>query len=350
MASEISLLVFSGKLDQAILKRQHAKIAMQNWFTDLTGLSDDRLNTVRAGLAVDGDALVFRATGRRLRAGHLFTDRLADLPPPPTGPNRPKVSEVVADVTELHSNPENAGAVFQVASQFNLLEMAAPHVTPDDGIARYAWDLTQGPACAMACAAGTIWRNYLVPLAVQTGQTAARQMDMLSDLGTALGNDRGQLWRMQNGYALPHPGSLAKIALSIANSDHATLRSLIRVGEQRDTEVTLPGAGHLVTQVYCSALPIAYADEPDHHWDAFASLVLEAAYLATFAIAVRNARRTGNTRLFLTRLGGGAFGNPQRWITDAMALACTTYAAAGLDVRIVSYGGPDPANQPLLRG
>ena len=312
---------------------------MSYWFAQLTGLADDRPATVRAGIVVQGDRLLL-PNGRILIAGRLTTPALAELPPPPTGPDRLKLSEIVADVTELHRNPDHAGAVFQVASQFNLLEMAAPHVTPDDGIARYAWDLTQGPACAMACAAGTIWRNYLVPLARQTGQSAAHQMDMLSDLGTALGNDRGQLWRMQNGYALPHSGGLASIAQTIANADRTALRSLVRVGEQRDTQVTLQGAGHLVTQVYCSALPIAYADEPDDHWDAFASLVLEAAYLATFAIAVRNAERTGNNRLFLTRLGGGAFGNPAAWINDAIATALAAFAGADLDVRLVRYGRP----------
>ncbi len=52
--------------------------------------------------------------------------------------------------------------MFQVASQFNLLEMISPNVTPDDGIGIYENDPTQGPACAIACGAGTIYRNYLV--------------------------------------------------------------------------------------------------------------------------------------------------------------------------------------------
>ncbi|WP_423186374.1 hypothetical protein ACO1PK_14805 [Alishewanella sp. d11] len=52
---------------------------------------------------------------------------------------RPIVSleEFVADVLELHANPDNAGALFQVASQFNLLEMVSPNVTAEQGITRY---------------------------------------------------------------------------------------------------------------------------------------------------------------------------------------------------------------------
>lgn len=37
------------------------------------------------------------------------------------------------------------------------------------------------------------------------------------------------------------------------------LRGLLHVGVQSDTKVTQAGGGHCVTQVYCSAMPVAYA-------------------------------------------------------------------------------------------
>ena len=40
-------------------------------------------------------------------------------------PGRLKVSVVEGDVRQMHQLPENAGALFQVASQFNLLEMSS---------------------------------------------------------------------------------------------------------------------------------------------------------------------------------------------------------------------------------
>jgi hypothetical protein len=40
------------------------------------------------------------------------------------------VEEVVGDVQQLHQSPGCDGALFQVASQFNLLEMVGPGVTP----------------------------------------------------------------------------------------------------------------------------------------------------------------------------------------------------------------------------
>jgi hypothetical protein len=45
--------------------------------------------------------------------------------------------QIVDDVGLLHRDPNNAGAVFQVASQFNCLEMVTPSITPEDGITNY---------------------------------------------------------------------------------------------------------------------------------------------------------------------------------------------------------------------
>ena len=65
--------------------------------------------------------------------------------------------------------------------------------------------------------------------------------------------------------------------------------------------------------------------------------------------AWQNAERTGNRSVFLTMLGGGAFGNDTDWIIDAMSRALDIFAHADLDVQIVSYGSSEPALRPLLR-
>jgi hypothetical protein len=88
--------------------------------------------------------------------------------------------------------PEYAGALFQVASQFNLLEMVSPEVTPEQGVTRYQHDKTQGPACAIAAGAATIYRDYFVPVGDAVGQTSERQLDALADLGAAL--SRRSVW------------------------------------------------------------------------------------------------------------------------------------------------------------
>lgn len=251
------------------------------------------------------------------------------------------VREVVADVQELHKDEGNANSLFQVASQFNLLEMVSPSVTPERGVGIYENDRTQGPACAIAAGAGTIYRNYFANVDGAIGQSAANQIDCLSDIGMALGNSDGRLWQMRNGYALPSESGLIEIADRLrasTESDRDALRALLRIGIQWNTQVTLSECRHLVSQAYCSALPVAYSRHPASLWASFASLVLEASYEATFCAAIVNAQRTGNNRLFLTLLGGGAFGNETDWIVHGIKRSVELYGDHGVDVAIVSYG------------
>ena len=116
----------------------------------------------------------------------------------------------------------------------------------------------------------------------------------------------------------------------------------------RDVEVTDVAGEHrpLVSQAFCSALPVAYTGVPPAHWEAFASLVLQAAYEATMFAAVLNAQRDASNVVLLTRLGGGAFGNDDRWIDAAMRRALEMMLEFDLDVRLVSYGTP---SRPILQ-
>lgn len=311
-----------------------------DWFWELTGLRDDDPSTVAAKLSVDGPWIL--APDRPPRhAGWLEMPGLSDLRDKPRDRGAGiQLSEVVGDIRDLHADPANAGAVFQVASQFNLLEMIGPQVGPEEGIARYAEDLTQGPACAMSCGAGTVYRNYFVPLPGGVGQTTDRQIDCAADLHHQLG---GALWDMRNGYLLPRPGGLGRAAEVLGEGDIQDLQGHLRIGVQRDTEVTLPGAGHRVTQVYASACPVAYSGEPAAEWEPLARLILDAAYEATFAAAL-----DADGPLYLTRLGGGAFGNPQDWIAASIRRALDLFRASGLDVRLVSHRGPSGLMPALL--
>jgi hypothetical protein len=321
---------------------------MMLWFEKLTGFREESPEQVRASITLEGNKLKSLVNGKVLTWGELERPSLAELRErvlSVTGGQKGgqmSVREVVADVQELHSDKSNAGALFQVASQFNLLEMTGPDVTPEEGVGTYEYDHTQGPACAIAAGAGTIHRNYFAPVRGQTGQSSDNQIDCLADLGAALGNTDGRLWRMRNGYALPTESGLEEISQQILEAnggelDH--LRELLRIGVQWETEVTLRNVGHTVTQAYCSALPVAYAPSlPTHRWTEFARLVLEAAYEATICAAILNLVRTGNNKVFLTLLGGGAFGNQTDWIVAAVRRALELYRHAELNVAIVSHG------------
>jgi len=114
--------------------------------------------------------------------------------------------------------------------------------------------------------------------------------------------------------------------------------------------VTDEGAGHRVSQTYCSALPVSYNRiQRSAKWTRFATLVLEASYEATLLSAVLNMQEHGSPLVYLTRVGGGAFGNDGRWIAAAIKRALALGRDAGLDVRIVSYSNPDPLMLDLVR-
>src|SRR6266404_5713252 len=324
-----------------------------DWFERLTGFRETNYEETRRQLEVHGQKLRSRNNGRSYGIGELDFVSLRSLRAQAASGHtlgRLSFSNVTGDVRRLHRAPEYTGALFQVASQFNLLEMTSPEVTPNQGVTRYEHDRTQGPACAIAAGAATIYRNYFAPVGDGFGQTARRQLDGLADIGASLGHSMGvpvdRLWEMRNGYALCSRDGLTAITawLRGASADaRDELRSRLRIGVHRDVEVTDRERrdGQRVSQAFCSALPVAYSRVHAAEWQPFAELVLEAAYEATLFAAVLNMRRGASNIVLLTRLGGGAFGNDDTWIDYALQRALKIAEAFALDVRLVHYGAGD---------
>jgi hypothetical protein len=315
------------------------------WFEVLTGFRETSPSHVRENITVDGDTMTSLVKRKAFTCGRLETPSLGELRNR-VGRSRHTVGrlsvrEVVANVVDLHTNESNAGCLFQVASQFNLLEMVSPNVTPEQGVGIYENDFTQGPACAIAAGAGTIYRNYFAIADGHVGQSARRQIDCLVDIGLALGNSEERLWEMRNGYALASREGLIEISDRLDASSETELdqlRQLLRIGVQWNTQVTIEDSKHTVTQAYCSALPVAYSKHSSDLWEDFARLVLDASYEATICTAILNYLSTGNNRVYLTLLGGGAFGNKINWITEGIKRALKLYEDWNLEVAIVSHG------------
>ena len=336
-----------------------------DWFERLFGFREQSPAQVRTHLEVDGTTLRSRVNGAGYEIGVLDTPSLRQLRmragesrvgqppviPALAGPIR--VRNIVGEVGALHADSLNAGALFQVASQFNLLEMVSPRVSPEDGVTRYAYDHTQGPACAIAAGAATVYRNYFAMVDGKEGQDTGRQMDCLRDVHEALSSDGRLLWKMRNGYALPTASTLTHFNRRFSELDEDgrdALRGALRIGIHRDVEVTRSGSRHLVSQAFCSALPLSYSSAASPEWESFARLILEAAYESTLLAAVENARRIPGAPVYLTQLGGGAFGNRTAWIVAAMERAFHLLADSGLDVRIVHYSGVSDRFRGLERG
>ena len=327
------------------------------WFKKLMGFYEEDPEQVKANIKIIGNKLISKINQAEYEYGRLEITSLEELRKLHITPdiNNPKISisEVVGDIQTLHKDRENNGALFQVASQFNLLEMASPSVIPERGVGIYEGDYTQGPACAVACGAGTIYRNYFVPVNGQIGQTENNQINCLEGLEKELQENEGLLWSMQNGYLFTTEGNLKKISDQIDKktpNDYEILKGKLKIGIQWNTEVTLENTDNIVTQVYCSALPVRYNYfKYSDDWGNFARLILEATYEATFYTALQNYANTGNNRLFLTLVGGGVFGNKKEWIVDAIKKATIKFLNTSLDVRIVSYQSTDPDIRKLIK-
>jgi len=217
------------------------------WFETLTGFSEETPQQVRANITADGNVLKSHINGNVLICGELEIPSLSELRERVNASSykvgKIAVREVVANVQQLHTDLSNEGSLFQVASQFNLLEMVSPNITPEHGVEIYENDHTQGPACAVAAGAGTIYRNYFANVNGQTGQSTNNQIDCLADMGIAFGNSGNKLWEMKNGYALASHSGLTEISRRLqASSENEIdeLRQLLRIGVQWNTQVGTP--------------------------------------------------------------------------------------------------------------
>ena len=371
------------------------------WFQKLFGVPESNIySAVQANFKVDMErgTLTSLANNREFHIGKFSTPTLNSLSE--TGKIKLRMIEkdntqqqcqfsyshtVQGDVLPEHA--KHPGALFQAASQFNCLEFSTWKKVPEHGVTAYASDHTQGPACALACAAGTVYRNYFADVAalsmegnsthssdyVALGQRQDRQINNLDLLEAALHNAEEQYFNIHNGYTFTaHESNLARLTTLISASKASTLppeqlsyeqlRGLVKIGLQTGVGVdfqerfTAGVESVQVTQAYCSALSCAYSGVQNQHWEALARLVLEANYEATLWAAVLNAVQeyasstslhpqtapsAGNNQqqVFLTFLGGGVFGNDPEWICDAIgrALAVMQLHEAPIQVHISHF-------------
>jgi len=187
----------------------------------------------------------------------------------------------------------------------------------------------------LTCPGGTVYRNYF-------HRPNNRQINNLEDVEALLSPEK--YWNMKNGYCLPlDPKTSMYDFGERLNSDEdlrVSIKNLIKVGVHWDTEVLRKrGDLHNVCQVFCSALPVTYAKTTrSAHWAPFASVCLESAFESTLCIAsIIAAREQRRVKVYLTLLGGGAFGNRKSWIYEAIQKANEKFAEFPLDVYLVHY-------------
>lgn len=241
----------------------------------------------------------------------------------------------------MMADPRFKGAVFQAASNFNSLEQTNPNQRPGY-IRDYFGDRTQGPVTALGGYAATMWRRY-----AWSNRTSGPQPDDL--LNERWSGYPGVLVKpnFEDVYAnvLTTIGGwldLRKATLnmegedSIDNGAKRFVRSICRISRgfgatcvtgcdamlvrrQSDDRVALLRNPNNINQVYVSAVDNSvvhrYLLGGDPERTArFRSAALLAAYMNTLLFAMRSR----SSKVVLTMMGGGVFGNSYDMILDAM--------------------------------
>lgn len=265
----------------------------------------------------------------------------------------------INDILKMHSLYPNS--CFQAASQFNNLEFPNPKCIPENGISQYSSDCTQGPACALACASGTLMRNYFVNVDnnENIGQTEFSQLNNLSELEKIIDNKKEKYFEIINGYSFAKEESLIRLT-PIIEFNYEILLESIKIGLHEDVGVVYESRFKeiindiRVTQCYCSALSCAYSGIRNNYWHSFAKLVLDANYEATlWATLINSLKNDGKIRnndVYLTFLGGGVFGNDDEWIADAIgkSMAKLNKEGACINVIICHYGNINQNMKQLI--
>lgn len=260
------------------------------------------------------------------------------------------------DVGSLQADPTNRDAVFQVASNFNGLETASYSSNiVDELITNYTGDPTQGPAASISAAPGTIMRRYFMFYDVTSqpskwGQTniGEHKVNFLDglfpkkdlDLDNDYPNFNGsyETYVTMAGYprfsaTQKSPGGNDDLKIKIGFHGGVSVTYGVRSGDQHENIIT-SNPNQIVNQVFTAAIDLGQGTNPStkiiKEW---AQVVLNAAYEGT----LRKAFLARKKKVFLTLIGGGAFGNDIKWIFSAIDRMRDFIKDSGLEVMVVCY-------------
>jgi hypothetical protein len=89
--------------------------------------------------------------------------------------------------------------------------------------------------------------------------------------------------------------------------------------------------------------------EIENDWKPIATLILNSIYEATFNVAVLRAHQTKlRQTLYLTKVGGGVFDNPEGWIIESINRSLKIHTNSPIDVVLVHHEVEDPNYKQFL--
>ena len=329
-----------------------------NWFKNIFGYDEKDVRTYMH-MTTNNNIIIFSIGGKKLQAGEFVLEKYNSLvygiSQSQSQAQNLTFKIIPNSVTELIWK-DTEKSVFQVASQFNCLEMKDQYTTPEQGITMYHSDNTQGPKCAIMCGAGTYYRNYLY----NRGQTKDKQINTIEESITSIGfrssgnvliKDNNTQFKYENGYLLgdikshEEVGNILKKDTNLKN-----FRSNFNIGVHYDTQVW--DTNRVVHQIFASALPLSYSGigiddvKPGSGLEKFVQEELNLVYESTILAAEKCRKRDNSQRkkVYLTLVGGGAFKNPRKNIILAIQNALNKYKHLPLDIILVDYKNPSPVS------
>ena len=243
------------------------------------------------------------------------------------------------DIGCLQSKPENRDAVFQVASNFNGLETT--EAKADVGkqfLERYIEDKTQGPAASISAAPGLILRNYYYNWNPQTSpftwrQTTKSSLNLLEDISDLTMTRGGYVKfdKVVKKKKYPKEEDLEKMKILYHHSIQVThgcmfsdkIHYKINDPDQIVNQVLVAAADWRTNKNYIN-------DQAALDW---AYTLIQLAFEGTLRIAALKKKK----KVFLTLVGGGAFGNPVEWIIDVLTTLADFIQDSGLEVILIGY-------------
>lgn len=334
-----------------------------NWFLNIFGFRESVENVYKyINCKTIGDNVIMRseANGRQFNTGNFsirnvssfnFTKRGGGKLNIIIGTENVKQRKDLIDVLLSQSLPENDGATYLAASNFNALEFTSSMETARKGITNYAFDYTQGPYCALAAPQSALYRNYFLPVGNGIGQIE-NEINLLSSTPI----------KVLHGYAQIGEKDLAILESlrfdwdNLSNYNVAVHRNnqLVMSRGEKQTLVLVPDTNRIIHHVYAAAFDFSYSviDTPFTRY--IASNLLEAQYRCAILSAWENyllcPDRLGSNKLYLTLLGGGVFKNSHQSIAEAIKKCAQLIIDSGLEVNIVCYSPSSGSKvEPILR-
>eukprot|EP01126_Amoeba_proteus_P006595 TRINITY_DN12308_c0_g2_i3.p1 TRINITY_DN12308_c0_g2~~TRINITY_DN12308_c0_g2_i3.p1 ORF type:complete len:490 (-),score=83.98 TRINITY_DN12308_c0_g2_i3:60-1529(-) len=339
---EVVKELLNSDYSEAGTDRSPLTISVKYWFEFVTGCDETTFSKTRAEhLFVDEDENLFIKnckTGRLTKAGKFSLIMMGQMyldvgisrkesrkqkkrhyPPIEIITTLDRGSIRLVDIGYLQTLPENRNCVFQIASNFNGVEGVCETTTPDSHkfTTKYYLDKTQGPTASVSCSAGAISRVHLAFYSPKKkpsewGQTEDMQLNFMKDLESHFPVKNGYIVYTGKEPKFPKPNGKKwkKLIANFHVAYHAEQQ--VCLGHRTETiSETQRDPQQTVDQVCCAAINMIQGlngknNEQCDRKRKKMKFALQAAYDGTYLGTIRHGRK----KIFLTFVGGGAFGNP----------------------------------------